>query len=285
MSLRGRVAVLGAGRAGCALYAGLRAKNHRVSLLWTRSEATAQAARAEGFPAHAGPLPPSLRDADLVFLAVSDGAVAGLAAAIANTGLVRPGSVYAHLAGSLDLAPLRPLAGAASLGSLHPLVSIAGRRASLAGAACAVEASDVKAASRLEAVAKDLGLTVIRPTGDRARYHAAACLVGNYPQVLMESALRLLAGSGLSRDEARRALGPLLLAAARNAVDHDGAASLSGPVARGDVDVVRRHLAALRADSTLGRVDGLYRAAAAMAASLMDGPGEPAMQQLLSDRP
>ncbi len=273
MSLgRARVAILGAGRAGCSLYAALKARDYRLSLLWTRSEASARAAQAEGFPSTWGPLPSSLKEAELVFLAVSDGAVASLAGALASGQLVRPGAVVAHLAGSLDLAPLRPLKEA-SLGSLHPLVSMASRQAKLEGAACAIEAGDVRAAARLEAVAKDLGLFVVRPKGDRARYHAAACIVGNYPQVLLEAALRLLVGTGLTRDEARRALAPLLRGATENAIARDGVQGLSGPIVRGDTAVVERHLEALRADPQLAPVLDLYRAAGALAAQMT---GEPA---------
>ncbi len=274
-----RVAILGAGRAGCALHAALQARGYPL-LLWTRSEGTAAAARQDGFSTLSGPLPGSLKEAELVFLAVNDGAVGSVAQALARENLVRPRAVVAHLAGALDLEPLEPLSRLASVGSLHPLVPIASRRATFEGAACAIESSDASAAARLEAVARDLGLSILHPTGDRARYHAAACFVGNYPQVLMEAAVRLLQDAGLSRNEARTALGPLLRAAAENAIGRDGVDSLSGPVLRGDTEVVERHLAALRSNPARERVLSLYRAAAALAAE-MTGERADAIARLL----
>jgi predicted short-subunit dehydrogenase-like oxidoreductase (DUF2520 family) len=83
--------------------------------------------------------------------------------------------------------------------------------------------------------------------------------------VLLETAARLLEACGLGRDEARRALGPLLESAARNAREL-GPAGFTGPVARGDESVVLAHLA------TFGDGDAgarrLYRAAGALAARL-----------------
>lgn len=268
MTRPARIAILGAGRAGCALHRALEQAGCAPTLLWTRSERTAAAARSDGFPALSGPLPTALRDADLVFLAVSDRAVAELAQELARSPVAPSGAVFAHLAGALDLSPLAPLQRLGHVGSLHFLTSIAARTDRLGGAFAAVAGADEATDQRLSEVATLVGASLVRPRGDRARYHAAACVVGNYPQVLMESALRLLSDSGLDPDEARRMLAPLLRSATEHAIERAGAAALSGPVVRGDTAVVAKQLSAMDADPALEEVARLYRAAAAIGAEV-----------------
>lgn len=276
---RPSVVILGAGRAGCSLHAALDAFGYDNLRLWTRSESTAHAAQADGFDVeHQAPsdsvhdaLPADVGDADVVFLAVADPAVGPLAARLAASGLARPGRVFAHLAGALDLRPLDPLREAgASTGSVHPLASLATRRSPLSGFAAAIEASDAKAHALLSRVATDAGLVPFDAPADRAKHHAACCIVGNFPQVLLEAATRVLVSEGIEPDVARRALGPLLVGAARNALEKGPAAGLTGPVSRGDATTVSRHLEALTA---IPAVEPLYRDATRIAVDLARANG------------
>ena len=280
MSLE-HVAILGAGRAGCAIYSGLSAEGYTPTL-WTRSPASAEAARENGFPALAGPVLPSLDGASLVLLAVSDAAVSPVAQQLA--GRIPSGAVVAHLAGALDLSPLAPLAASGvPVGSMHPLVSIATWRSPLGGGTAAVDASTPEADALLTTLAEQLGLFVIRPKGDRARYHAAACLAGNFPQVLLEAGSRLLQSLGLTPNEATRALGPLLQSASRNASQLGPSAGLTGPIARGDVEVVRSHLGAIDEPA----IAELYRAAGRIAVDLARqraAPNQDAIASLLREK-
>jgi len=264
VSARPAVAVLGAGRAGCSLHAALESVGRPAALLWTRSPATAAAARSEGFPAVSGELPDPAA-CELVVLAVTDSALGEVAAALARA--PGAGRIALHLSGAHDLSVLAPAPVAGwSTGSLHPLASLATRRSPLAGHAAAVEASDPRTQSVIEDLAGALGLSVIRPTGSRARYHAAACMAGTYPQVLLEAAVRMLQDCGLAPEEARRALVPLMESAVRNAREHGGAAGLTGPVARGDAAVVAAHLDSFGPGDS--RLAALYRAAGRVAVGL-----------------
>lgn len=270
MTTTPRIGILGAGRAGCSLAAALGEAGYGVAVHWSRSTATAEAARAEGFQVTSGALPDELRTCSLVFLAVADGVVGRLADVLAATGALAPGAMAAHVAGSLDLTSLEPLRRAGHpVGSLHPLLSLATRRSSLRGGTAAVDSSDTQLDATLVTLAQAVGLHVIRPEGDRARYHAAACLVGNYPQMLMEAGVRLLRAGGLDESQARQALAPLLESATRNAAQRPAIDALTGPIARGDVDTVRRHLAALDAVPDAALVDALYRAGARLASDVV----------------
>ena len=282
------IGILGAGRAGSALLHNLALAGGTSTFLWSRSETTAKAARAEGLPAISGPLPSALRSSDLVVLAVSDDAVQGLALQLAARGLLASDVAVVHLSGALDLEPLQPLRDLGHpVGSLHPALSIATRRTSFAKCAAAIDAATPALDAQLAALATSLGMFVIRPKGERARYHAAASVVGNFPQVLLEAGIRLLLECGLDRDEAGRALGPLLRSASENAAALGPAAGLTGPIVRGDVDVLRKHLVALATSDASGRVYPLYRAAGRIAVELAaerGAPRVPEMSELLNSK-
>jgi len=75
---------------------------------------------------------------------------------------------------------------------------------------------------------------------DRAAYHAAASIAANFLVALEAAAERLAQTAGVDR----AALAPLVEAAAANWA-RDGAAALTGPIARGDGETVERQRAAV----------------------------------------
>lgn len=194
-----------------------------------------------------------------VHLAVPDAIVSPLARRIA--GIALPGRpAFVHLSGALGLEALGPLAARGfSVGSLHPLQSFPSERppAAFQGTLFAVDASDEELLGSLAALARRLGGTPRRVTDpDRARYHAAATLIANGLLALADRACLVLADLGWSREEALDAILPLLAGTVDNLRQARLPSALSGPLRRGDVDTVQRHLAALAGDQ---RQERLYR--------------------------
>jgi predicted short-subunit dehydrogenase-like oxidoreductase (DUF2520 family) len=111
---------------------------------------------------------------------------------------------------------------------------------------------------------------------DRILYHAAAVFASNYGVALLGVAASLLEEIGWSKSEAVGGLVPLMSGALEEAGRIGVAAALTGPVRRGDVLTVERHLAALerlrRGDSGPPVVD-LYRMLGAIALELAKEAG------------
>ena len=193
---------------------------------------------------------------DLLVIATPDEAVADVAAAVDPV----PGTVVAHLAGSLGLDALAPHPRRAALHPLVPLPDSEAGGARLASGIWFAVAGD----SLAEKVVADLGGRAVTVADEqRAAYHAAAAVASNHLVALLGQVERVAAPTGVSLeaflDMARAALGD---------VERSGpAAALTGPVARGDTATVRRHLAAL--DPTERPA---YRALAAAAARLRRPP-------------
>lgn len=214
-----RVRIVGPGRAGGALHRALTRSHWPVEPLLGRGDDLAGAAD----------------DVDLVVIATPDAEISTVAAAIRT----RPDVVVAHLSGSLGLAPL---AGHDRTAVLHPLVALpdAERGADrLIGAwfGLAVDGDPLA-----EAVVEELhGRTVRIGEEDWTRYHAAAVVASNHLVALLGQVERIAASIGVPLDA--------YLDLARCAVDDvqalGPAAALTGPVRRGDMATVQRHLEAL----------------------------------------
>jgi len=83
------------------------------------------------------------------------------------------------------------------------------------------------------------------PSTLRALYHAAAVMSSNCLTALIYTAVMLMKEAGVDEATARRALAPLARTSIANALELGPMAALTGPIARGDIDTVRRHRAAL----------------------------------------
>lgn len=211
--------VIGAGRAGGALAAALRQAGWTVDGPLGRDYDAARATTQARF----------------VLIAVPDPYVGSIAAALT------PGdAVVAHVAGSLDLAPL---VGHARVGSLHPLVSLPDASLGaerLRGAWFALAGDPALA----EIVAALGGRSFTVADDDRVAYHAAAVIAANHLVALLGQVDRIAGAIDIPLEA--------YLALAQGALDNVAtvgpANALTGPVARGDWATVARHLAALPMD-------------------------------------
>lgn len=257
----GAIGLIGAGRLGSALASALTGAGYEVSRIASRSPDRAEEVAAGLEGARAAALEEVLRECELVVLAVPDAAIQRLAESLAW----RAGQSAVHCSGALGLEVLASAARAGALtGCLHPLQSFpagaGGER--FGGVSCGVEGAP-PLAGWLARIVRDIGARPFSLEGvDRALYHAAAVLVSNDAVALMAAASEVWTAAGLPVDEARVALAPLLLGAARNIEELDLHLALTGPVARGDVATVERHLRALDALAERPELAALYRALA-----------------------
>jgi predicted short-subunit dehydrogenase-like oxidoreductase (DUF2520 family) len=238
-----------------------RKARYRVAAIGARSLERAQAAAhaigadvPSGLPEEVAPL------GQLVLLTVSDDAIESLCRDLAEKGAFARGSVVAHCSGALSssiLASARECCGA-QVGSMHPLQTFPDVQAGVSrfpGTFCFCE-GDEPAATALENLAADLGGRPVRiKTEGKLLYHAAAVLASNCLVGLVDAALATARLAGIGQDDARAALAPLVGATAENVLRLGPAKALTGPVARGDHQLIQRQYAQLRqADVELAEI-------------------------------
>jgi predicted short-subunit dehydrogenase-like oxidoreductase (DUF2520 family) len=203
---------------------------------------------------HAGGVVPP---AEVVVLAVRDEAIAQVAGQV-MAALPEP-PVLLHCAGALRGS--EPFSGLSPRGAalLHPLkaFSAAAGDVSLAGTVFAVEGDEPGRKEALAIVRTVGGVPLELDGASLPRYHAAAALVSNATVGLVHAGVELLHSVGLSRAQAASALTALLGSTVRNLEQEGLPAALTGPISRGDVAVVARHVQALPAE-----LQELYRVTA-----------------------
>lgn len=211
-----------------------------------------------------------MRAAELWLLTPPDGAIAPVAAALAASGQVRKGDVVFHCSGALASDLLMPLKNAgARIASVHPLKSFADPAVAVktfSGTYCTAE-GDAAALQLLQPLFEKIGArwSVIDAAG-KTLYHAASVLVCNDLTALMEAGLRSYEKAGLDRATAQQMMEPLVRETVDNVFALGTARALTGPVTRGDANVVARQLAALEALDP--RIAQAYRALNALALDL-----------------
>ena len=205
----------------------------------------------------------------LVLITVSDDAIRGVCGELAGAGALGEGAVVAHCCGALGsevLAAAREQCGC-RVASMHPLQTFPTASAAvgrLPGAFFFCE-GDGEALEVVEAFVGCIGGKAVRITASgeagKQLYHASAVMACNYLSAMIDSAVELMGRAGVDGKTALTALGPLVRATVDNVLAMGPADALTGPIARGDVQTVQRHLAALDAAGALGELPGLYRAA------------------------
>ena len=258
-----RIGVVGAGRVGAVLAAALRAAGHEIVAV--AGESPASRHRAESLLPGVPLAEPHAvaRSCDLLLLTVPDDALAQVVEVLSSAGAIRPRQQVVHTAGKHGLALLEPAAeSGAHVLALHPAMTFTGTQVDLdrlAGCAFGITATAETEELGARLVA-DLGGRAVRVAEEqRALYHAGIAHGANHLVTLVAQAMDLLDASGV--DDPAATLRPLLTAALDNTLAH-GDEALTGPVARGDVETVRGHLAeiAVGAPSTLPGYVAMARA-------------------------
>jgi predicted short-subunit dehydrogenase-like oxidoreductase (DUF2520 family) len=251
---RPEIAIVGPGKVGTALGVLLAGAGWPVVAVGGRDDqktslAARRIAEAGRQVTAACDIAEAARRGKIVLLTVSDDAISPLCEQLAAAGAFGSGQVVAHCSGAISSDALgRARAAGAAVGSIHPLQTFPTVEAAvvaLGGAWFFIE-GDESAAGVLEQLAGAIGGRAVRlEPGAKALYHAAACVASNYLVELVDAASQMEQLAGVDRGIALTALGPLVKATLDNVLLMGPEAALTGPIARGDVGTVERHLAIL----------------------------------------
>ncbi|MCR4397953.1 MAG: DUF2520 domain-containing protein [Firmicutes bacterium] len=260
-----KIAIIGPGRVGTALAVHLARRGYPVAAVAGRSRASLDRFLAkltvEGMEPEIASAAEAARRAEIVFITTPDKVIGDIAALLAEAAAVHEGQVVVQTSGALSSAVLLPAAKCgASVLSFHPLQSFATveRGIELLPGCSVVLDGDPAGIEVGGELARVLGLhTMTIPTEVKPLYHAAACTASNYLVTLVGLSLDLLEECGLDRGEALRALLPLIRGTVENVAALGVPEALTGPIERGDTDILRGHLEAM--GRRLPRLDEVYR--------------------------
>lgn len=240
--------IVGAGKVGATLGRLWNERGFHTGAVYSRTLRHADDLAASLGTSVVGTVDDVVSRCDLTVLTVPDDAIAMVAAEVSTPSLAGKGVIHTSGAHSTDVLDSLRQRGA-MVGSLHPafpFASVDAAVAGLPGTTFAVEASDRVLKDWLVGLVGAVNGQLIEiPAGKKALYHAALAIASNYTVVLYHAAARLLEEIDADRGAARNALDALLAATVQNLAESDPAQALTGPLGRGDMGTIRRHLQAL----------------------------------------
>jgi predicted short-subunit dehydrogenase-like oxidoreductase (DUF2520 family) len=258
MTKRTSVAIVGAGSLATSLAAALHDAGFAVAEIVAR-DSPASRRRARTLAAKVGArtvtADSAALDATLLWFCVPDREIRRVASALAARLATRKKQgkpsrvIFAfHSSGALlsrELEPLRK--SGVAVASVHPLMTfVAGARPSLAGVPFAIE-GDRTAARLARRIVRELGGEDFSlPASRKAAYHAWATMTSPLLLAFLVTLEEAARAAGFTREDARRKSLPIIRQTLANYSRLGPEHSFSGPLVRGDVETIAKHLAALK---------------------------------------
>jgi predicted short-subunit dehydrogenase-like oxidoreductase (DUF2520 family) len=241
------VSIIGPGRVGGALLLALPVEKYCVDQIVGRRPLDTAGGAVAGHNITIGLEKVGLIKSDIIFITTGDGNIREASSSLA--GKLNPGSFVFHTSGALTSSVLDDLASEGShIGSIHPLVSISKPEfgpTRFPGAYFCIEGSP-KAVEKGKEIAADLGgLPFTIATKFKPLYHAAAVMACGHLVALFDSAVEVLTSCGLSPEESKNILLPLVTSTVANLAQQSTSSALTGTFGRADIETFTRHLTTL----------------------------------------
>jgi predicted short-subunit dehydrogenase-like oxidoreductase (DUF2520 family) len=283
---RPTITFVGAGALAAGLGHALRAHGYTIDEIVVRKKNARKLKLASELGASLVTEPQAKLASKVTWLAVPDDAIGSCASSLA-AGRDWRGRVALHSSGALSSEVLTPLRrGGAAVASMHPMMTFvrtASARASGTPASdaqrgvCFAVEGDARAVRVAGAIARELGGEVLKL--DPARkpvYHAFGAFLSPLLVAELTAAEEVARAAGISMAHAQRIMRPIVRRTVDNYLANGGQKAFSGPLVRGDLETIRRHLASLH-----GQALDVYVALARVAIRKLKVKNAQKMKQLL----
>ncbi|MBI5787354.1 MAG: DUF2520 domain-containing protein [Candidatus Schekmanbacteria bacterium] len=247
------ISIIGAGKVGTSIGYLVYRQGYPLAVIASRTIESAQravkfigAGRAITDPLEAA------KSSQILFITTPDRTIEAVCNDIAGNNGFCAGQIVVHCSGALSSDILEPARRyGALIASLHPLQTFANPQEAVklfAGSYCTFE-GDSGAREILKKLVTDLsGHFLEINSKDKILYHAAAVIACNYLVTLISGSLQVYEAIGIAFAEAYRALKPLIAGTLHNIEQVGIPQALTGPIARGDWEIIQNHLQALTQD-------------------------------------
>jgi predicted short-subunit dehydrogenase-like oxidoreductase (DUF2520 family) len=242
-----KVAIIGAGKVGTAIGYLLSRRGYRIVGVASRKLSSSRKAISFIGQGAASSNPGKIaRHAEIIFITTSDESIEDVCKKLARDGNLVQGTYMFHTCGALPSSILGPAKRKGLyIGSIHPLQSLADVQEAvkrLKGSYFCIE-GDREALLVAKRIVSDLKGRCFTVRVDRKPlYHAGAAVVSNFLVSTVYFGLELNEAAGIKKKSALKALMPLIKGTIRNIEKIGIPSALTGPIARGDSEIVSQHL-------------------------------------------
>lgn len=205
-----------------------------------------------------------LPESDITFITVPDDLITATCEELINNQFLKKGSIIVHCSGSLTSEALLVAKNSGChIASIHPMRSFAKPELSVEqykGTYCAIEGDNI-AIPIISALFNSIGsITYEINKEKKSLYHAAGVIASNYLVTLSKQALLCMESAGVEDEIAMRVITNIMRGTVTNLENTQSPEhSLTGPIQRGDVNTVKKHMEAFECNeqqklyATLGK--------------------------------
>ena len=191
-----------------------------------------------------------VNDANIIFITTQDKEIEGMVKNLCIRKVINRSQLVVHTSGLLTAKVLGCVEkfGALPL-SIHPCLSFADRfykADEMQGVFFAIEGGK-EAVKRGRAIVRKIGGKPFTITSvKKPLYHLALVFASNLFVGIEDIAVELLQKCGIKKRDALKLIQPLVVATEKNIFEKGTLDALTGPIERGDVDTIKKHLALLK---------------------------------------
>ncbi|HZR56848.1 MAG TPA: DUF2520 domain-containing protein [Terriglobales bacterium] len=259
--MKQKIAIVGAGRLGTALIRELSRAKYKISEVISRDKAASKTRASQlvkMVSARAATMQTAQFDAEVIWICVPDAEISCVAhelaavhpSAIQKRSAKKPwqGKVVFHSSGALVSDELNVLRErGAAIASVHPMMTfVRGSAPSLKGVAFGIE-GDVLAVRKAKKIVRQFGgeaYTVRKE--DKAVYHAWGTFLSPLLLAFLVTAENVARAAGISAQDARKKMLPIVRQTLANYAALGPEEAFSGPIVRGDIETIGKHLRILK---------------------------------------
>jgi predicted short-subunit dehydrogenase-like oxidoreductase (DUF2520 family) len=250
------IIIIGAGKVGIALGSLLQKKDYEITGAVSRSSKSLKdiARYLPGVQSLSIDDNESIKttasSSDIILITTQDQEIQRACKQLADISAISKSHTVIHTSGAVGLSALDAASNAgASVASIHPIQSFANIDLAIEKIAKSFFGITLDNASRektlpivLEIIDDLYGTAIEVKDENKAIYHAASCVASNYLVSLLDLACNLYEKAGIPKETSINAMMPLVEGTLSNIKELGTVNALTGPIARGDVSTLARHI-------------------------------------------
>ncbi len=248
IDLKSEIAFIGAGKAAFSIIDSFYENKLNVTTIISRSINSAKKiAAAYSLKNYSDKIEDIPSTSKIIFLSVPDDKIEDTAEKIACNNSSLKDKLFVHLSGTYSSSLLLPLEEKGAMtASFHIMFTFPTRQpVNFKGCYAAVETDNENAKKLLFQIAALVGLEPFKlKREDKIFYHLSGVAASNFLSGILFSAEKAAKNSNIDSKDCFAMLEPIILGTLKNIKKSGAAASVSGPIDRGDLKTIKLHLSA-----------------------------------------
>jgi predicted short-subunit dehydrogenase-like oxidoreductase (DUF2520 family) len=244
-----KVVFIGAGKVAYHLSCALNKSGYSISGISSRKKSSAKKL-AEKLGAQWSTKPENIiKEADIILITTPDSEIEKVSRDLCKKNVVRKKQLFMHTSGLLTSKILKCIQKQGGLTlSLHPAYSFSQRSFSdeiLSGIWFVLEGDSASIEAGKAIVRRLKGKSLVIEPEKKPLYHLALVFASNFLISIEDIAIEILLKCGIKKSDALKLIKPLIEVTEKNIWEKGTIKALTGPVERGDVETIKKHLALL----------------------------------------